>query len=89
MGIKGLLDLVAPVTTNVHISEYHDKVVAVGARVLLCSSFVWRLFDRSLPDGFCWMHKSTFSCATDLCMGRPTDKLSCPLEFFFPLWRAC
>ncbi len=30
MGIKGLLDLVAPVTTNVHISEYEDKVVAVG-----------------------------------------------------------
>jgi predicted TIM-barrel enzyme len=31
MGIKGLLDLVAPVTTNVHISEYQGKVVAVGA----------------------------------------------------------
>jgi 5'-3' exonuclease len=27
------------------------------------------------------MHKSTFSCATDLCMGRPTDKLSSPLFF--------
>lgn len=25
-------------------------------------------------DAFCWLHRSTYMCATELALGKPTDK---------------
>lgn len=50
----GLLPLLQSITTDVHMSEFAGKVVAV--------------------DAFCWLHRSTYMCATELCLGKPTDK---------------
>jgi hypothetical protein len=76
MGIQGLLPLLQSITTDAHISEYENKVIAVGRKsFFLLSFFFLVLFFLSRPtDAFCWLHRSTYSCAMDLCLNRPTDK---------------
>ena len=75
MGISGLLPLLQSITTDAHISEYENKVIAVGTQslvFLLC--FLWVANVYGTVDAFCWLHRSTYSCAMDLCLNRPTDK---------------
>eukprot|EP00501_MAST-03F_sp_TOSAG23-6_P001429 GSMAST32.ASY1.ANO1.1485.1 assembled CDS len=59
MGIKSLLQVLDSASERRHVSEY----VKTKSRPTL-----------AVVDTMCWLHRACYSCATELALGKPTDR---------------
>ena len=64
MGIQGLLPLLSPIHTPIHLRDFKGQAVA-GIEIMNSLQKV---------DTYVWLHRGAFSCSLELALGQPTKK---------------